>query len=236
MLGNKKAFTKVGRFDFNELQTRDDLSDDENQSFVSTGYGTETIKNGNVVKTNSHTKKSIAPQKQTIMQKNSKQASSVASSKIQNNKKITRQNPRMSYSLAGVNNPKNNSKKVETATKMNNAKINAKNNDPIKIQQNNNELILNRVKKSIDDIINKHKNDFNRIIADRKSRKIKNQNEEIEQRLYKIVSNIKYQRLVIDSKANEANRSNIHNNHQNRYANQNSANVTFGQQSIIIIL
>jgi hypothetical protein len=73
-----------------------------------------------------------------------------------NNQQNKRLEPRMCYSVAGVNNPKNNSKKVETATKRNNAKINSKNDDAIKIKQKNDQLMLNRI----------------RIIDDRKSRKI----------------------------------------------------------------
>ena len=175
-----------------------------------------------------------------------------------NNQQTKRLEPRMCYSVAGVNNPKNNSKKVETATKRNNAKINSKNDDAIKIAQKNNELILNRIIANRELISNqpiesdyypgnrggaslnyqplqilqpRYSNPVTKFIDDIKSRKIKNQNEKIKQIFYKIVSNITHKRPVITSKANEGNLFNIHNNDKNFDADQNPANVTFGQEN-----
>jgi hypothetical protein len=109
----------------------------KNQHFVSTGCLTQTIKNGNVVKTNFQIKKSIAPQKQTIqtiLEKNSKQISVIATNSKVDNQQAKRLKPRLCHSLAGDNNPNNNLNKAETDAKVNNAKINSKNNERIKIQ------------------------------------------------------------------------------------------------------
>lgn len=246
-----KSTSKVGIMQKKQLhQLRE--ANAENQPFVSTGYRTETIKNGNVVKTKFQTKKSTAPQKQTIPEKNSKQISGIATNSKVNNQQTKRPQRRMFHSLAGVNNPKNNLNKAETATK-NNAKINSKDNERIKIQQKNNELILNRI------IADKNNElTWNGLIASIKSKKIKHQNEQREQRVnritayiksreikeneerfYKMPSNINYPfykrksnidsylRLLINYQRlgidAKYNEANQF-NHQNRYANQNDAN------------